>query len=47
LCAHKNWSVKQFYRDGKAASSRRNPKPRKLSGQKFAPICVYPPLALL
>ena len=45
LCGHKNWSVKQFYRDGKAASSsprrirpvadRRAPKSRKRSGQKF------------
>jgi hypothetical protein len=35
LCVHRNWSVKQFYRDEKAASSRRTPKPRKRSGQKF------------
>jgi hypothetical protein len=26
LCDQKEWSVKQLYRDGKAASSRRTPK---------------------
>jgi len=35
LCGHKNWSVKPFYGEGKAASSPPHSKAPKAFGAKF------------